>query len=183
MDGFLVLDNFADIDGTTLPNHTPDVDEVGSGWTDVIAGITIESNRASDNQGDRRAVIDSGAADVVMVCNMVISDNGQGFIFRFQDSTHFFIAITNALSNASQVWINNAGFSNIASFAHVWNSGDAVEIRLTLSGDSIKVEYDDVEEIDIINSNFQTETEHGLYQDVSSPSVDGTWDAFSIRAS
>ena len=179
----LVSDTFTGADTTTLPNHDPDVDVVGGGWTDADAGITIESNKASDNDVTALSVIDSGEADVVITATMVIQGGGSGFnglVFRYQDSTHYFIAGCDLLNDVTAVWINNAGFSQIANPAHNYTAGETVNLRVTLSGSSIKVDIDGVNEVDITNTNFATATSHGLYNDAAGGGTDATWDNFLV---
>src|SRR3990172_5689499 len=129
------------------------------------------------------SVIDSGEADVVITAIMVIQGGGSGFnglVFRYQDSTHYFIAGCDLLNDVTAVWINNAGFSQIANPAHNYTAGETVNLRVTLSGSSIKVDIDGVNEVDITNTNFATATSHGLYNDAAGGGTEATWDNFLV---
>lgn len=177
---YLVIDSFTDANATALASHTPNK---GGTWVDVTAGITIESNKASDNQADRLSVIDCADADVVIEADLVLAgSNFFGIVFRYQDSTHYWIAGCDILNNATRIWINNAGWTQKATNAHTYTNGDAVSIKVILNGTSIKVDIDGTNELSITDATLQTETKHGLYEDGVSWAADGTWDNFAIRA-
>ena len=184
-DNALVRDTFTGADTTTLPNHTPDRNTTGNAWVDVTAGITIESNKASDNDGTVITRIDTGKGDVIIEVVMVIQGGGNGFnglLFRFQDATHYLIAGADALADVTAVWINNAGFTQLANPAHNYTAGETVNFKLVLKGSSIKLDVNGVNEVDITNTNFATATSHGLYNDNATGGADATWDNFVIYA-
>jgi len=184
---YLVYDTFTDDDDTTLPNHTPDKDSIGDGWTDVVAGITIESNKASDNDGSYRSVIDAGDADVTVEATMVIQGGGNGFngvLIRYKNSTNFLIAGCDVVNDKvtvwrclASVWAEQAG-NAYESFD--FTAGETRTVRAVLSGTSIEVFIDGNSEATATVSDFQTETVHGLYNDAAGGGVDATWDNFSI---
>jgi hypothetical protein len=178
---YLVYDTFTDANATALASHTPNKDNVGSGWTDVTAGITIESNKASDNQGDRKSVIDAGEADVTIEATVTLNAKYGGFLFRYQDSTHYHVAGCNTVSNETAIWENNGGvWTKIGSNADTYSQGDVLALKLILSGQSIKFYVNDVLKVNITEASFETETEHGLYMDIDSAGADTLWDDFSI---
>lgn len=185
---FLVADDFIDLDSTTLPNHAPDKDTVGSGWTDADVGITIESNKASDNDVRGAAVIDAGDADVEIEATIVIQSGGNGFngfVFRYQDSTHFFIGGLDNLLNKIVIWENDAGFSEKlgnANGSFPLSDGETHTLKITMNGTAIEIFINGGSEGSIVNSKFQTETEHGLYADAVGGGTDITWDNFRIGA-
>jgi len=187
-DGVYFYDTFTDSDSTTLPNHTPNTDIAASGWTDVVAGITIESNKASDNDGSYISTCNPGLSDVILEADMVIQGGGSGFngfVFRFQDSTHFIVAGMDVSLNKVTIWENNGGVwaersGNGNGSGPSLAAGQSRTLKITVSGTSISVEVDGVEEATATLSIFQTETEHGLYNDAATGGTDATWDNFKI---
>lgn len=180
----LVLDLFVDTEGTALASHTPDIDTVGTGWTEVVSGITIESNRASDNQADRQAVIDAGVADCRIRVDLVANSvNFTGIIFRYQNSTNFLIAGADTIFSRVAIWKNVAGvFTNLAgNTTPAIPQGTAGTLDVRLLGSNIKLLWDGVEYLDITETTGQSETEHGLYEDGDTWSADATWDNFRIQ--
>src|SRR3989337_471562 len=57
--GFIIYDSFTDIDGTSLADHTPDIDTVGSGWEGYYYygdGMEIVGNKAVNETGDQSKI-------------------------------------------------------------------------------------------------------------------------------
>lgn len=188
--GFLVQDLFTDSDDTTLPNHTPDIDTVGTGWQESDAGITIESNKASDNQVTAGEVIDAGTGDVIIEVDMVIQGGGNGFNgvhLRWKDATHFLIAGMDVTFNKVTIWENDGGVWNERSgngngSGPALAAGQSRSLKVTASGTSISVEVDDTEEATATLAFQQAETHHGLYNDTVGGGTDATWENFRIEA-
>lgn len=178
---YVVYDTFTDTNGVAIASHTPDKAPVGASWSSYVAGTTIESNKASDNSADRQAVIDSGISDCTITADMVLQGgNFFGVMFRSTDSNHFFIAGCDVAFDYTTVWLNNAGWSQLAQVAHAYSNGDAVSIQVVLNGANIQVTCNGVLDVNINNATLQTATKHGLYSDGSAWGADGTWDDFAV---
>lgn len=181
VDGRLLVDTFVGTEGTTPPNHLPDLNKSGNPWVDQTAGATIESNKLSDNQADRISYLNVGTADVRITCTLTINGNDFfGLLFRRAASDQFYIAGADIDNDATVVWINNAGWTQIASVAHTYVQGQVVNIEVILKGSSIKVIMDGVADVDITNSAVNG-TAHGIYVDGGTWSADGLWDNFIVH--
>ena len=153
--------------------------------TAAATGMTIESNKASDNQGDRLFVANATAADATIEADLVLAGgNFFGFMFRYVDSDHFLIAGADILQDKVAVWKNDGGsWSEIGGAGNgstVYTNGDAVALKVVLLANSIKVYSGGTLKIDISNSFNNTATKHGLYVDGDAWAADGTYDQFRI---
>ena len=186
----LMSDSFTDTDAVTLPNHTPTYrhDSVTASWVDNDVGITIESNKASDNDVTGASTIDVGNANVTLAVTMIIQGGGNGFnglAFRLQDATHFWIDGCDVVNDKVTIWENNGGVwaerGGNANGSFNFTAGETRTISITVNGTSISVSIDDVVSATATSAVFQTETKHGLYNDAVAGGTDATWDELSIR--
>jgi len=182
-----VEDTFTDTDTTALAAHAPDVDSVGTGWADITAGITIESNKASDNDGARLSVIDAGAADITAQATMVIQGGGNGFnglSVRYQDTTHFIIGGCDVVNDVVTIWTNNGGvwteIGGNVNGSFNFTAGETRIVKVVTSGTTIQVYIGGTLEATGTTALFQSATKHGLYNDCAAGGTDATWDDFSI---
>lgn len=182
----LVLDYFTDANGTTPPNHVPNIRPAGVVYEDAVAGATIEGNRLSDNSGDRIVVINSGRANVIVRSRLTVQGgNFFGFVFRYQDATHYLIGGCDIGLNKVAIWQNNAGWTEIggnANGSRVFNDGDIVDLEVRTQGSSIQVFINGLLGASTTSALFLTETRHGFYVDGNSWSTDGFYDNLQILA-
>ena len=181
---WFVEDFFTDPNGTTPPNHIPDIDVIGGGWTDVIAGATIQSNRLSDGSAARQAVIDAGQFDVEVNSRITVSGGGaseNGLTFRYQDASNYLWAGVDLLWQTTRIYRVVAGtpteIGGAANFSESYANGQLIFARIVAVGTSISLYIDGIQKGTPTESNFQNETEHGIY---SNHVAECTWDDFRV---
>ena len=181
----LVYDIFVDSDDTILPNHTPTTDVVGAGWVDVIAGISIQSNKASDNAVTNvQTVIDAGNADGTVFANLVIRGGGtsqQGLTFRYEDSDNYFWAGVDRLWQRPVMYKVEGGtpteIGGLSTFSESYSEDQDLTVKITCSDDVLTLYVDDVLKINLTDSFNQTSTSYGLW---SEHLLICTWDNFKV---
>ena len=166
-----VEDTFDDIDGTILPAHTPDVDALAGGWTDVVAGADIVGigNYLTDNSAARQAVIDVGQSDVDIRARMRIAGGGSsetGLIFRYQDASNYMWA------GMGQLWHRPVLYEVVggtpvelglaANSSLIIANDTTVTMRITAVGTQLRLYVQDILRVSPVTSRFQTETECGI---------------------
>ncbi len=182
-----IEDSFNDDDGVLLPAHTPNIDVVGGGWTDVIAGADIVGvgNYLFDNSAARQAVIDSGQSDVEVNSQMKIAGGGTsetGLIFRYQDASNYLWA------GMDQLWHRPVMYKVIATVATeiglaanssliIGNDVNVTE-RITAVGSTLRFYLDGVLYLDVVDAQFQTATICGIRSDHAGASC--TWYDFRV---
>ncbi len=172
----VVSDTFTDSDGTLLEAHTPDIDDVGLGWTvqrGDPAEFKIDNNELLINLNNLtntdQATIDAGISDCVITLTMELGGVNPVFWFRVNGDVgnapeHGFtvnMGISASLFRLSRV----EGVTNqtlLDSAGHLYAVGEIVDLRITLNGDSIIAE--DLTHgltLSATDSFNQNETEYG----------------------
>lgn len=166
-----VSDTFTDTNGTAIASHTPDVDVVGGGWTEVIGtDWTIQSNTANTTTLDGTASIDCGAADINLSCeadsNALSSAEIQsaGLCARLSDANNFWAIIINDIGNTFRISEKNGGtYTTRASASVTINGGTFYTLTAQLSGATITAQIDGANEISYGSATLnQTTTVHGI---------------------
>lgn len=166
-----VQDNFTDPNGTALDAHTPNVDVVGGGWSEVIGtDWTIQSNTANTAALDGTASIDCGEADINLSCeadsNALSSQQQQsaGLCARLSNSSNFWAIIINDIGNTFRIAEKNAGtYTTRASASVTINGGTFYTLTAQLSGATITAQIDGANEISYGSATLnQTTTVHGI---------------------
>lgn len=166
-----VQDHFTDVNGTALDAHTPDVDVVGGGWSEIIGtNWTIQSNTANTTAGDGTAAIDCGAADINLSCeadsNALSSAAIQsaGLCARLSDSLNFWAIIINDSGNSFRISEKNGGtYTDRASASVTINGGTLYTLTAQLSGQTITAQIDGGNEISYGSATLnETVTVHGI---------------------
>ena len=182
----LVQDTFTDTNGVLLAAHTPDIDDVGTGWSNVFGTADIQGNRlaALTNDGvESRClhVVDCGSSDFVyssIVHTQASGNMAVGLIFRYIDNANY---IQCTLASPSYAIYERAGgvFTErgVATKASIGNSDYTMEI--TANGDSIGVTVDGVSPLDITLATHQTATQVGVY---SKNNTDTEWDDLEVNS-
>jgi len=181
---YLVSDNFVGTNGTVLTSHTPEVDDVGTGWVHHAGGFDIQGNDLEATATDSRAVIDSGTADVAITALVSygsisvspITTSNLGLIGRAQDSSNYWLFLVDSAATTSPViklMLYTAGTPTIKAQKTLTGLGPldntALQaIRLEFSGNSITgsvtAGYDwALHEISCTSSSLNTATLHGIY--------------------
>lgn len=158
---YLVYDTFTDIDNTDLNAHTPDRDALGGGWGEIAGDWEILGNILPGPGGDGDiAVIGVGVADHYAEAELTAGVNAPGIVARYQDATHFWVVLIHGDTDKIELYLNNAGFASKGSQVVVWDDGDT--LRLSCSGNDIKVYHNDVEVIAIVDATFNGATFIGV---------------------
>ncbi len=88
----LVRDTFTDVNDVTLPNHTPDRDKLGGGWSQSEAKYTIQNNRLlrAPSGGNTYAHIETGEVNQDIQVTANIGNGGYaGPVFNYADANNF----------------------------------------------------------------------------------------------
>jgi len=171
---YLVYDTFTGPNGTSLDAHTPEKDDVGAGWVEVAGNWAITGGALpGSGTGGDIATIAVGVAGHYAEAELTLQGKAPGVIARYVDSTHFWVALMNGVTGAIDLYINNAGFTNMGSIAATWNDGD--RLRLSCSGDVLTVLQNDVQKIQITNATFNTATVVGVREGYDAGEL---WDDF-----
>ena len=171
----LIYDTFTDTDTTTLETHTPDTDDVGSGWARGSGGsITISGNKALAPGTATQYSIDAGAYDAIVTADITFASSAtaQGLVAREQVS--YF--------NCWRVEVTSAGTSNPVLNLSSRESTLTVRNSVTMTGEgpltgetwpmSVTCSGDDITGVITVNgtdytvtynsSLFNTSTKFGL---------------------
>lgn len=168
----LVQDTFTDTNDTTLTNHTPDIDTVGSGWVARLGSAKIYGNKATNpSAGATFTTINANESDVDIEADFYTANPNTnlniqvGFMLRWADSSNFLIARykwENQFVLDISKWVNGVE-SSLGSTSYSWPYNTTHTLRVVANGPSIKLYVDDVEKISVTESFNQTETDHGIF--------------------
>ena len=154
----IISDAFTDTDGTTLPNHTPDICPSGSAWDN--SKVSIYSNQAKITAGNRQIVsIESGVYDGTISCDIsyagpradtVAYRSGirfrSGWFVGFNDPTSY-LRLYNPANSAISSWGTIGG-----------TDGQMHHLSVVLNGDNIYVYFDNILRISANDSTNNTST-------------------------
>lgn len=194
LDAYLVYDTFTDDDDVAIESHTPEKDAEGGGWGVTVgtaAEFRISSNKLWINLntgGDgSMAIIDAGNADVIINCTVTLGGNNPMIRFRVDGDNaspidNCWAANPSCSANALRIQkIDGGSWSNEATTAQTYTEGDVIEMRITLSGDSIRLDdLTNSKNVSTTDSFQETETEHGIGEGYGNNA--GYFDDFTIEA-
>lgn len=167
-----VEDFFSDPDTTPLANHAPDVDIVGGWWTELVGSWAISSNQARVDAvvaQDEFATIDSGRADVLVIADVTLTNDGAGdhnvgLVFRIDAANDWWLFWQDINDGNLRLGKFVLGsFTSVGSKSFVWPSGATKEMKVKLSGNSIECFVDGVLEHSTVDSHNVGTTVHGMY--------------------
>ena len=111
---FIIYDSFTDVDGTSLADHTPDIDTVGSGWEGYYYygdGMEIVGNKAVNETGDQSKIhIDTGLNSNLSVEAAVTAPSD-----AYYNNWRVIIGLDKELPDNSEV-----GYFAIISYSGTW---------------------------------------------------------------
>lgn len=164
-------ENFNQANGTTLASL---------GWTEGNGTWTCESNQAEQALtgapvNGYTAYRNEATGDCAIEATFVTASSGQligGLCFRVQDSSHYIELELNTSGAYSPqkgfgCWYFNGGvsYAELMTSAFVPAANTAYTLRVTLSGTRIICECVEAGlRMECDSSQFQTETEHGLFE-------------------
>ena len=167
----LVTDYFTDPNDTSLHAHSPDLDVVGSGWTERVGDFDIQGNRAT-NQGaagvGSLASIPAGKSDVIIDAIIYIgsADGGDnnGIIAR-RDAVNGYYWHVRISSSGDEIQLYEMDGSPTkrASAAVVIDVETDYDLRMICKGTNISGFVDGGNMISYASaSQNQSETVHGI---------------------
>ncbi len=168
---FIFLDLFSAAAGTQLNTHSP---IVGGAWTENSGSWQINPDKVSlsANNSDSAATFTAGVADGLIHVTMESVTDVFRVLFRFGDSTHFWIATkqdsSGSVGNFLSLWYNNGGvYTNYAATTHTWAAGDTIDVAV--SGTSIIAYINGTQVMSITNSAGLSATKFGISADTTNP--------------
>ena len=182
---YLFQDTFTDSDATTLTAHTPDVDQVGGGWIERSASMSINSNEAvtgsSSGNEYNGVVADVGTADIILNCKAKTTNNSRISIVCRMDSGNDCLVISRVTTTGwLEFWHYNSGtFGKLdrQTGKPTLANDTYFNLKIVLSGADCEVFWDDVSQGSIADAPHIANTEHGLgaYQPTT------RWDDLTIE--
>ncbi len=176
-----ILDSFTDTNGTALASHAiAPTNLPGASWSVLAGSFNIQSNRAnSANTTTGYAVFDSGVADCTISCviNGAATPIGIYVLFRVTDASNFWFAYVAPGGN----WIlfkKVAGSNTNVASGTAPGTGDHT-VNVTLSGNSISINWDGTNTLSTTDSFNATATKHGIGYDTATGQ---RWDDFTVSA-
>jgi len=187
---YLVYDTFTDDDAVILPDHTPNVDVEGGGWSEEVGSWAIIGNKAyvdTKVAQSEFAVIDAGEADCTIEVAITMTDDGAaidhnvGLCFRYSATNDwwiFFFDIGGA--NADNLILGKyvtGVWTEVDKDAFVWNIGETKIMKIVMEGDDISCYIDDVLITSTTDAHNNTDAKHGLF---NNNTITQRWDEFKI---
>ena len=136
------LSTFTAANGTSLDAITP---EVGGAWTEDVAEIDIQSNKANAVAADKIATVSSGISDCIVDATLLstsVADGGPAIVLRYTDSTHHWLAQMNNKQNETRLWELDGGSTERASTAVAIATSAEYDMRAICDGEQIDVFID-----------------------------------------
>ena len=189
-DEFLVFDNFTDIDGVQLINHTPDRDVVGGGWQSVLAGDDVNRHIHSNEFHIDESVanwgsvnpIDAGNANVSITCTITLGGNNPALGFRILDINNHWHSNPSNSANVLRIVKENGGSVTVeGQVGQNYVAGEDIDARITCDASDVLTIFDDTNSISVTTTDAHnsSQTLHG----VSAESGANTFhDIFTITA-
>lgn len=177
-------DNFTDSNGTSLDAHTPDT---GSGWTEALGQIEIQSNRAEVPSGTTtaEAIVETSKADVMAQSDIIKGDNAHGIIVRYANATNY--DLVDFISTKLRLFTQVAGTFTERSANNTgapYNGGSTYELHVLCLGSIIwggDATNDEGVFYDSATDN-QSNTRHGLRgAQGASPTDKCKWDNWQVE--
>jgi len=159
----LFRDYFTDSDGTLLPDHTPDYDAAGNGYTVQRGTWRITSNLAylAASGGNHNVVVsDVGESDVLIEVTLTTIDQYPSIVIRSSDADNNFL--WQARGDGYYLYKREAATSlELGSWTGaVPANGDVIKVDCT--GTSIRCYVGGVKRLTVTNAFNLTVTKHGL---------------------
>lgn len=107
--GLILLDRFADINGTNLVNHRMNI---GSGWSIQGGSYTISDNKAV---GSGFIAANANKSDVTVRATLIpdpVQDQATGLLLRYTDNNNLWYASINSVTTKVDLVEANAGNFN-----------------------------------------------------------------------
>lgn len=170
----LCFDSFLDANGTSLDAHTPDVDDVGGGWTSARwnTGVgpgagDIQGNQARLTTQEGGFVIDAGVGDAIAVVDWataVAVPNRNGLVLRYQqDGDMWAYAVREDNNDVRILERNGNATTERASAVVVINEGVTYRLVAICDDEDITCFIDGGDRITYGSAAFlKTETEFGI---------------------
>lgn len=171
--GPLVSDSFNRPDNATSLGTT----DTGQVWSALAGTWGIDTNQAyGPSGGDLLALLEAGASDVNITCDIKHHDNN-GVLFRTVSQSDFLLARLSV--NTVQLYRRQAGvWTLLADAAMTLTNGQTYAFRVVASGSTINVYVDGVNRVTATESFQSTVTKHGMF---GGNSV-SRWDNFRVDA-
>jgi hypothetical protein len=192
-------DLFNDTNGTTLNNHTPDLDPSGLGWTRDLQTMVIQDNKCEEdiNSAVSISTADALQADVVITATGCTHHRNSadranmGVVFRFVDTNNFWAFLLNSSTPDPWNWIIQKTVAGSASYplaAVDGITGGSVatitpEMIVTLSGDNIRCQVvSEGVDMNLTDAAHNTATRFGLRaNNVSSPTPKSQCESIAVN--
>lgn len=151
--------------------RTPSVDiadaSIDGSWVELTSGFTVQSTGAfGDTDSACLAVIDSGLADLKFQVEVEQSSSLAGIAFRVQDADNYLRYVVGNTTTVLQKVVAGSATA-ISPGVALQGGGGAVPhtIKVVATGDVIKCYDNGVETFSETVTDFNTETQHGIYSD------------------
>ena len=177
IDGLLVEDTFTDSDGTLLSAHTPDTDNIGTGWQNATA-VSITSNElVADTTQDESPYFDltGYSSKIVRITKGASVATYLGVNVRWQDASNLVQGgdVPESAGSAPRIFTKEAGTYTLRAsgstktWTTLWVADDGSTITVGVDGASTA-------EISYSTSLFSAETKVGLYVNTTVPKYTST---------
>lgn len=165
----LVYDSFTEASNTALDLHTPDTDELGTGWTLTGAGFTVlGTDILSIGAGTQAAYFDpSSYSETITFCSSP-GTNTFYLATRFIDYSNFWF--TN-WSSSQRIYEVTGGTSFLRAFQSAPFSAND-ELYISDDGETIRVGINQVEKTTYASTTHNTSRKTGIAQTTNSRSAD-----------
>ncbi len=167
----LVTDYFTDPNDTSLHAHSPDLDVVGSGWTERVGDYDIQINRATNQSAagvGSLASIPAGKSDVIIdaiICvgNANGGDNDGIIARRDADNGYYWHVRIASAGDEIQLYEMDGSPTKRASAAVVIDVETDYDLRMICKGTNISGFVDGGNTISYASASLnQAETVHGI---------------------
>jgi hypothetical protein len=122
--GPIITDNFNRADNaSTMGTAT-----TGQAWTNNNGNWGITSNKAYSLSVNSIATVDTGATDGQIQATLATAGGGACIVFRLADTSHFFQLEAQGAGDKYDLWVNNAGYTNLGTGSVNCANGQIVTI-------------------------------------------------------
>ncbi len=148
--------------------RSPTVDitdaSIGGTWVESIGGFTVQSDGTyGDLDSANIAYINSGSADVKFQLDVDQSSVLAGIAFRVQDSDNYLRYVVGNTTSVLQKVVAGSATAIGAGVALVGSAPHRIKVVAT--GDTIKCYDNGTETFSATVTDFNAETNHGIYSD------------------
>lgn len=155
--------------------------DVGGAWTASVGTWGISSNVAYQvaDAGQDVAQIDSTVANCTIRCTYsVASPNSQRIIFRFSDTSNYWLLQTEGGTAYKLYKYVAAAFTLAGTYSTTPANGDV--LMIVLNGNQIDAYLNGVLRISTTDAHNSTATRHGIGG--ANNSLTGRWEDFSVKS-